>query len=124
MATRIRLARKGAKKRPVYSLVVTDSRSPRDSKFIEKVGVYNPLLAKDNPNRISLQVDRIKYWLGKGATPTERVEAFLVAANLFQRSKQRNKVLDLRAKNAQEKKLKQQQEEQAKAAQEAASASA
>jgi len=74
---KIRLARGGAKKRPYYSIVVADSHSPRDGRFIEKVGAYNPLLKKDDPNRVTLKVERISEWLGKGAQPTDRVARFL-----------------------------------------------
>jgi small subunit ribosomal protein S16 len=70
---KIRLARGGAKKRPYYSIVVADSHSPRDGRFIEKVGAYNPLLKKDDPNRMTLKVERIEEWLKKGAQPTDRV---------------------------------------------------
>jgi small subunit ribosomal protein S16 len=70
---KIRLARGGAKKRPYYSIVVADSHSPRDGRFIEKVGTYNPLLKKDDPNRVVLKTERIQEWLKKGAQPTDRV---------------------------------------------------
>jgi small subunit ribosomal protein S16 len=70
---KIRLARGGAKKRPYYSIVVADSHSPRDGRFIEKVGSYNPLLKKDDPNRVVLKVERIQEWISKGAQPTDRV---------------------------------------------------
>src|SRR6516225_9461363 len=70
---KIRLARGGAKKRPYYSIVVADSHSPRDGRFIEKVGAYNPLLKKDDPSRMTLKVERIQEWLKKGAQPTDRV---------------------------------------------------
>ena len=70
---KIRLARGGAKKRPYYSIVVADSHSPRDGRFIEKVGSYNPLLKKDDPNRVVLKVERIQEWIAKGAQPTDRV---------------------------------------------------
>src|SRR5678816_3443207 len=73
----IRLARGGAKKRPYYSIVVADSHSPRDGRFIEKVGSYNPLLKKDDPNRTVLKLERIQEWMGKGAQPTDRVARFL-----------------------------------------------
>jgi small subunit ribosomal protein S16 len=73
MSLKIRLARGGAKKRPYYSIVVADSHSPRDGRFIEKVGSYNPLLKKDDPNRVVLKVERIQEWMGKGAQPTDRV---------------------------------------------------
>ena len=79
---KIRLARGGAKKRPYYSIVVADSHSPRDGRFIEKVGAYNPLLKKDDPNRITLKGERITEWLGKGAQPTDRVARFLSTQGL------------------------------------------
>jgi small subunit ribosomal protein S16 len=81
---RIRLARGGAKKRPYYSIVVADSHSPRDGRFIEKVGTYDPLLAKDNPGRITLKTERIQEWLAKGAQPTDRVARFLSTQGLAQ----------------------------------------
>ena len=77
MAVKIRLARGGAKKRPYYHIVVADSRSPRDGRFIEKVGAYNPLLKKDDPARVTLKVERIQDWIKKGAQPTDRVARFL-----------------------------------------------
>lgn len=117
MATRIRLARGGAKRRPFYRIIVADQRASRDGKFIEKVGVYNPLLSKTDPNRVQLKEDRIKYWLGQGASPSERVENFLVAANLFKRSKNRQKLLNERKERTQEaKRLKLEAEQKAKEA--------
>ena len=83
MALKLRLARHGAKKRPFYRIVVADSRSPRDGRFIEIVGRYNPMLAKDDENRVQLDVEKCKEWLGKGARPTERVARFLGAAGLW-----------------------------------------
>ena len=74
---KIRLARGGAKKRPYYSIVVADSHSARDGRFIEKVGTFNPLLAKDNPERFTLKSERVQEWLSKGAQPTDRVARFL-----------------------------------------------
>ncbi len=75
---KIRLARGGAKKRPYYSIVIADSRSPRDGRFLEKVGSYNPMLAKDGPTpRVTLNQERIQHWLSKGAQPTDRVARFL-----------------------------------------------
>jgi small subunit ribosomal protein S16 len=82
---KIRLTRGGAKKRPYYYLVVADSRSPRDGRFIEKVGAYNPMLPKDGPNpRVTLKTERIAEWLKKGAQPTDRVARFLAAEGLMQ----------------------------------------
>lgn len=125
MATRIRLARGGAKKRPFYRIIVADQRASRDGKFIEKVGIYNPLLGKTDPNRVQLKEDRIKYWLGQGASPSERVENFLVAANLFKRSKNRQKLLTERTQRTQEaKRLKLEAEQKAKDAAAAAAAGA
>jgi small subunit ribosomal protein S16 len=79
---KIRLARGGAKKRPYYSIVVADSHSPRDGRFIEKVGNYNPLLKKDDPNRVNLKVERLQEWISKGASPTDRVARFLAQEGL------------------------------------------
>ena len=82
MAVAIRLSRGGSKKRPYYRIVVADSRNARDGRFIEKVGTYNPLLAKDSPERVKLDADRISHWLGVGAQPSDRVLRFLDAAGL------------------------------------------
>ena len=79
MAVKIRLARGGAKKVPYYRVVVADARAPRDGDFIEKVGTYNPLLKKDDENRVTFKKDRIEYWLGQGAQPTERVIKFIAS---------------------------------------------
>ena len=84
MSLKIRMARGGRRNLPFYRIVVTDSRSPRDGNFIEKVGTYNPLLANDNANRVTLNTDRIKYWLSQGAIPSERVTIFLVKAGLME----------------------------------------
>ncbi|PCI01002.1 MAG: 30S ribosomal protein S16 [Alphaproteobacteria bacterium] len=83
MALKMRMARGGRKKAPFYRIVVADARSPRDGKFIEKVGTYNPLLAKDDANRVTLDADAIKKWLAEGAEPSERVAKFLGAAGLI-----------------------------------------
>jgi len=80
MAMKIRLARGGSKKRPFYSIVATDSRMPRDGRFLEKLGTYNPLLAKDSEDRVKLNMERVNHWLGLGAQPTDRVARFLEAA--------------------------------------------
>jgi len=79
---KIRLARGGAKKRPHYSIVVADSHSPRDGRFIEKVGTFNPLLKKDDPQRVTLKVERLKDWMSRGATPTDRVARFMAVEGL------------------------------------------
>jgi small subunit ribosomal protein S16 len=83
MAVKIRLARGGAKKRPFYRIVAADVRAPRDGAFIEKLGTYNPLLEKGDENRVTLNEDRIKYWLGTGAKPSDRVARFLWEAKLL-----------------------------------------
>lgn len=83
MSLKIRLARHGAKKRPYYRVVIADSRAPRDGRFIDRVGSYNPMLSKDDENRVQLDVEKCKEWLAKGARPTERVARFLGAAGLW-----------------------------------------
>ncbi|WP_205480586.1 30S ribosomal protein S16 [Sphingomonas arenae] len=90
MAVAIRLARGGSKKRPYYRIVVADSRNSRDGRFIEKVGTYNPLLAKDSPERVKLDSDRIQHWLGVGAQPSDRVARFLDAAGIKERAARNN----------------------------------
>jgi small subunit ribosomal protein S16 len=89
MALKIRLARGGAKKRPFYSIVVADSRSPRDGRFIEKIGTYNPMLAKDHASRLVLKEERIKHWLGVGALPTDRVARFFGDVGLVAKPERR-----------------------------------
>lgn len=83
MALKIRLARGGAKKRPFYQIVVADARSPRDGRFVEKVGTYNPMLPQENQDRVRLNADRIKHWLSVGAQPTDRVALFLGKAQII-----------------------------------------
>ena len=90
MAIAIRLARGGSKKRPYYRIVVADSRAPRDGRFIEKVGTYNPLLAKDSPERVKLDTERAKHWLSVGAQPSDRVARFLDAAGIKERAARNN----------------------------------
>ena len=90
MSLKIRLARGGAKKRPFYRIVLADSRSPRDGRFIERLGTYNPLLRADDPERIKLKEERIRHWLSHGALPTDRVARFLGAANIIAMPAQRN----------------------------------
>ena len=83
MSVKIRLSRGGAKKRPFYRIVIADARDPRDGRFIEKVGTYNPMLPKDHPERVTLKTERVKHWLGNGAQPTDRVARFLGQAELI-----------------------------------------
>lgn len=90
MSISIRLSRGGAKKRPYYRIVVANSRSPRDGKYLEQVGIYNPLLAKDSGERVKLIEDRVRYWLGVGAQPTDRVARFLDAAGIVERAARNN----------------------------------
>ena len=85
MSVSIRLARGGAKKRPYYRIVVANSRSPRDGAFIEKIGSYNPLLAKDDANRVQIDAERAKHWLSVGAQPTDRVALFFGNAGLVEK---------------------------------------
>src|SRR5260370_10725449 len=85
MSLKIRLARGGAKKRPFYSIVVADARSPRDGRFIEKLGTYNPMLERGHADRVTLKEERLKHWLGVGAQPTERVARFLGDAGLVEK---------------------------------------
>jgi small subunit ribosomal protein S16 len=82
MSIRIRLSRGGAKKRPYYRVVIADSRSPRDGRYIERVGTYDPMLPKESGERVKLNEERIKYWLGVGAQPSDRVARFLADANM------------------------------------------
>ena len=90
MALKIRLSRAGSKKRPTYRVVVTDSRNPRDGKFIEKVGLYNPLLKKDDANRVQLNIERIKEWISQGAKPTDKLARFLGEAGVIAMPSQKN----------------------------------
>jgi small subunit ribosomal protein S16 len=90
MSLKIRLARGGAKKRPYYRIVIADARSPRDGRFIERVGTFDPLLAKDDPKRVTLVTERVEHWLSQGAQPTDRVLRFLDAAGLAKREARNN----------------------------------
>lgn len=90
MALKIRLARGGAKKRPYYRIVVADSKSPRDGRYIERLGTYDPLQPKGSPERVKLVEERVKYWLGHGAQPTDRVLRFLDAAGIRKREARSN----------------------------------
>ena len=90
MALKIRLARGGSKKRPYYQIVVADARSPRDGRFLEKIGSWNPMLPKDHEKRVELNVERIKEWIAKGAQPTDRVLRFMAEAGLAERAPRSN----------------------------------
>ena len=90
MAMKIRLARGGSKKRPHYAIVATDSRMPRDGRFLEKLGTYNPLLAKDSEDRVKMDMERVTYWLGQGAQPTDRIARMLEAAGARPKTERNN----------------------------------
>jgi small subunit ribosomal protein S16 len=90
MAVVIRMARAGTKKRPFYHIVVADSRFPRDGRFIERLGFYNPLLPKDNQERLKLDLEKVKAWMAKGAQPTDRIMRFLDAAGVAKRAPRNN----------------------------------
>ncbi|MEM6618705.1 MAG: 30S ribosomal protein S16 [Pseudomonadota bacterium] len=102
MAMKIRLARGGSKKRPFYRVVAADSRAPRDGRYIEKLGTYNPLLPKDSEERVKLNMERVEYWLGQGATPTDRVSRFLEAAGAVTKKERSNPTKAKPGKKAQE----------------------
>lgn len=90
MAMKIRLARGGSKKRPFYRIVAADSRMPRDGRFIEKLGTYNPLLPKDSEDRVQMDVEKVKEWIAKGAQPTDRVKRMLEAAGALPKTERNN----------------------------------
>lgn len=102
MAMKIRLARGGSKKRPFYRIVAADSRMPRDGRFIEKLGTYNPLLPKDSEDRVKMDVERIQYWIGQGAQPTDRISRFLEAAGVVEKKERSNPNKGTPGKAAQE----------------------
>ena len=117
MATKIRLARGGSKKRPIYRSVAADTRAPRDGRFIEKLGTYNPLLAKDNAERVTMDKERVQYWLDQGAQPTDRVLRFLDAEGMMKREARNNPNKAKPGRKAQERlEEKAQKEEEAKQA--------
>ena len=119
MSVSLRLSRGGSKKRPYYKVVVANSRAPRDGKYLEQVGTYNPLLAKDDANRVRLIEDRVRYWLGVGAQPTDRVARMLDKAGIKERAATNNP-----NKAEPGKKAKERVEDKAKKAEEAAEAAA
>ncbi|SEH64678.1 30S ribosomal protein S16 [Paracoccus alkenifer] len=123
MAMKIRLARGGSKKRPHYAIVACDSRMPRDGRFLEKLGTYNPLLPKDAEDRIKIDLERVQYWLGHGAQPTDRVARFLEAAGVREKAERKNLKKGEPGKAAQERVQKRlDREEAARAAAEEAKA--
>jgi len=102
MSLKIRLARAGTKKRPVYHIVIADSRSPRDGRYIERLGYFNPLMAKDNKDRLKFDIEKAKAWMAKGALPTDRVSRFLDAAGIMKRETHNNPEKAKPKKKAQE----------------------
>ena len=126
MATKIRLARGGSKKRPYYHIVIADVRAPRDGRFIERVGSYNPMLPRDAEGRVKLNEERIQHWLSNGAEPTDRVHRFLDAAGMLKRDEKSNPVKAKPGKKAQERldEKRQADEDAATAAAEAATQAA
>jgi len=126
MSLKIRLSRAGAKKRPFYRIVVADSRSPRDGRYIEKIGTFNPLLPRDSAERVNLDADRAKHWLSHGALPTDRVLRFFDAAGLMKREARNNpeKAKPGKKRLEREEAKKAAEEEKAKAAEEAKAAAA
>ena len=102
MAMKIRLARGGSKKRPFYRIVAADSRMPRDGRFIEKLGTYNPLLPKDSEERVKMDMERVQYWLDQGAQPTDRIQRFLEAAGVAEKKERSNPNKAKPGKKAQE----------------------
>ena len=118
MAMKIRLTRGGSKKRPFYAIVASDSRMPRDGRFIEKLGTYNPLLAKDSEDRVKMNVERVQHWLAQGAQPTDRVLRFLAEAGIATRDARNNPEKAKPGKKA----LERIKEKEAKAAEAAAAA--
>lgn len=125
MALKIRLARGGSKKRPYYHVVVADVRSPRDGRFIERLGYWNPMLAKDDATRVNLNQERIQHWLDHGALPTDRVARFMAEAGMMTRDARNNPNKAKPGKKAQERLAeKKQKEEDAAAAAEQAKADA
>ena len=102
MAMKIRLARGGSKKRPFYRIVAADSRMPRDGRFIEKLGTYNPLLPKDSEDRVKMNMERVQYWLDQGAQPTDRLSRFLEAAGAAEKKERNNPNKAKPGKKAQE----------------------
>ena len=119
MSARIRLSRGGAKKRPYYYVVVAHSASPRDGRYIEQIGTFDPMLPKDNPERVKLNLDRCKHWISVGAQPTDRVERLFDGAGLLKREARNNPQKSQPKKKAQERAA-----AKAKAAEDAAAAAA
>lgn len=123
MAMKIRLARGGSKKRPFYRIVAADSRMPRDGRFIEKLGTYNPLLPKDSEERVKMNMERVQHWLDQGAQPTDRIARMLEAAGVKPKTERNNPKKGQPGKKAQER-VEEQAAKAAAAAEAAAEAAA
>lgn len=123
MAMKIRLARGGSKKRPFYRIVAADSRMPRDGRYIEKLGTYNPLLPKDSEERVKMDMERVQHWLSRGAQPTDRVARMLEAAGTLEKTERNNPKKAEPGQKAQDRaEAKAEKEAEAKAAAEEAAA--
>lgn len=122
MSMKIRLARGGSKKRPFYRIVAADSRMPRDGRYIERIGTYNPLLPKDSEDRVKMDMERVQYWLGQGAQPTDRISRMLEAAGVLEKKERANLKKGTPGKKAQDRA--EEKAEKARAAAEAAAAPA
>lgn len=116
MSLKIRLARGGAKKRPYYRIVVAESRFARDGRFVERIGSYNPMLTKEDPNRVMIEVERAKHWLSKGALPTERVQHFFAKLGLMDAPKRHDQTKQDKPKAKAQERAKTNAEAAAKAA--------
>ena len=124
MALKVRLSRQGRKKLPYYAIVVTDSRMPRDGRYLEKVGSYNPLLNKDDPKRVVFNVERLQHWIKQGALPTDRVAIFLGKAGLAAMPAQKNNPEKAKPKAKAMERLREKEERRQKAEEAAAAAKA
>lgn len=124
MSLKIRLARGGAKKRPFYRIVVADSRMPRDGRFIERVGTYNPMLPKEHPERVELKTERIQHWLSVGARPSDRVARFLGGAEVIEMPTYREQPKKSQPRAKAQERLKEAEEKAAAAAEAEAEAAA
>ena len=124
MALKVRLSRQGRKKLPYYSIVVTDSRSPRDGRYLEKVGTYNPSLNKEDPKRVVFNVERLQHWMKQGALPTDRVAIFLGKAGLVPMPAQKNNPNKAKPKAKAQERIREKEERRVKAEEAAAAAKA
>ncbi|MEO1000747.1 MAG: 30S ribosomal protein S16 [Pseudomonadota bacterium] len=124
MAIKLRLSRGGTKKRPFYRIVAADSRMPRDGRYLERLGTYNPLLPKDSEERVKMDLERVQYWLGQGAQPTDRISRMLEAAGVLEKKERANLKKGEPGKKAQERAAERAEKEEARKAAEAEAAAA